>query len=277
MAQALHPPLEADETPPPVETIAAPAGADTPPHAAPRPPRRRIWRRLRLGILSLLLAGAVLAEASLLTGPNVEAVPAAVAAIDRAHAAVPVMVSPTDRIALAMVAVENDSYYSDNGIDGPALLRGLWGFVTGSDAGGSTIEIQLAHLAFPGQTESLWGRVHRVTLALQFDTHFSKPAILSMYLDAAYYGHGFYGIRAASLGYFGVPPAQLSWAQAATLAGLVQAPSQLDPFVNPGAALARRGYVLQRLVATGMLSQTQADASGRSPLGVVGAASSRMS
>jgi len=50
-----------------------------------------------------------------------------------------------------------------------------------------------------------------------------------MYLSAVYYGHGYYGIQAASRGYFGVAPDQLSWAQAALLAGAVQAPTALDP------------------------------------------------
>lgn len=232
-------------------------------------PRKTPWHRALIGLLSLLVAGAGLLAASLLTGPSVAAAPASVSAIDRGHASVPVMVVPSDRIGVAMVAAEDDTFYSNDGVDVPALLRGLWGFVRGSDAGGSTLEIQLAHILFPAQTGGFWGRVHRVTLALQFDTHFSKEAILSMYLDAAYYGHGFYGIRAASFGYFGVSPSQLTWAQAALLAGLVQAPSQLDPFAHPSAALARRGYVLQRLVAAGMLSQAQANATARSPLGLV--------
>jgi membrane peptidoglycan carboxypeptidase len=127
----------------------------------------------------------------------------------------------------------------------------------------------LAHLLYPSETDELWGRVHRVTLALQFDTHYSKEAILSMYLGAAYFGHGFYGIRAASLGYFGTPPGQLSWAQAALLAGLVQAPSALDPFGHLTAAVQRMGYVLQRLVSDGRLTAAEASAIARSPLRLV--------
>ena len=179
------------------------------------------------------------------------------------------MVSPSDRIAEAIVAVEDGSFYSNNGVDVRALMRAALGFVTGSDAGGSTIEVQLAHLAFPGPTSGVWGRVHRVTLALQMDTHFSKPAILSMYLDAAYFGHGFYGIAAASHGYFGVVPSQLTWPQAALLAGLVQAPSALDPLEHPAAALNRRNYVLQRLADVGAISPSPAHTLAQTPLGLL--------
>lgn len=205
-------------------------------------------------------------EASIASGPNVNAVAGAVAAIDRAHAGAAVMVSPSSKVAAAVVAAEDGSFYSNAGVDVPGVLRGLWGFVTGSDAGGSTLEIQLSHLAFPDQTSGFWGRVHRVTLAVQMDTHLTKTAILSMYLDAAYFGHGFWGVQAASIGYFGVTPARLNWDQAALVAGLVQAPSQLDPVLHPQAALRRRGYVLQRLIDAGILSHAQADTLGAAPL-----------
>lgn len=253
-------------------TPASPAGPipprkpGSPASEAPRGCRRRVFRALSVAALATAVAGGAILEGSLVTAPKVEALPAAVIAFDTAHASAPVMVAPADRISAAIVAVEDDSFYANDGVDVPALVRGLWGFMTGSDSGGSTIEIQLAHLAFPEQTTGLWGRAHRVSLALQMDTHFTKAAILSMYVNAAYFGHGFYGVRAASLGYFGVTPLGLSWDQAALLAGLVRAPSQLDPYRHPQAALQRRGYVLQRLVSTGVLTQAQADTLGIAPL-----------
>lgn len=228
----------------------------------------RVWRWLAFAVITVAVAGVAIFAASVATGPDVASLPAAVSAVDYAHRATPVSVAPSDRIARALVAAEDGSFYSHDGIDGPALVRAAAGFVTGSDSGGSTIEVQLAHLAFPGPTSGLWGRVHRVTLALQMDTRFTKPAILSMYLDAAYFGHGFYGIAAASHGYFGVAPSQLTWSQAALLAGLVQAPSSFDPIDHPSAATARRGYVLQRLVDVRALSQAQADALAHTQLGV---------
>jgi membrane peptidoglycan carboxypeptidase len=79
-----------------------------------------------------------------------------------------------------------------------------------------------------------------------------------MYLNVAYFGHGFYGLQAASVGYFDLAPQDLDWAQAATLAGLLQAPNDYDPIEHPHAALQRRQHVLDRLAATGALTRAEA-------------------
>jgi membrane peptidoglycan carboxypeptidase len=81
-----------------------------------------------------------------------------------------------------------------------------------------------------------------------------------------YFGHGFYGLTAAATGYFGVSPAHLSWAQASMLAGLVQAPSAYDPIDHLSAGRLRQRHVLDRLVATQVLSTAQADAAFAAPL-----------
>jgi membrane peptidoglycan carboxypeptidase len=219
--------------------------------------------RVALGLL--ILAAATLAV-NAVTGPDVNTAPALVAAVDLSHHSQPLTIAREDRIAVALVAGEDDSFYSDSGVNVAALLRGLWGYIRGTDAGGSTIEIQLAHMLYPADTVGLWGHVHLVTTAMEFDAHYTKLAILSMYLDAAYFGHGFFGIDAASNGYFGVQPTQLSWTQAAMLAGLVQAPSTLDPFAHLTAARERMTYVLQRLVATGQMTQAQAQDASQGPL-----------
>jgi len=208
---------------------------------------------VRVALGPLILAAAT-REVNAVTGPDVKTAPALVAAVDLSHHSQPLTLAREDRIAVALVAVEDDSFYSDYGVNVAALLRGLWGYLRGTDAGGSTIEIQLARMLYPADTVGLWGRVHLVTTAMEFDAHYTKLAILSMYLDAAYFGHGFVGIDAASKGYFGVQPTQLSWTQAAMLAGLVQAPSTLDPFAHLTAARERMTYVLQRLGATGQMT-----------------------
>ena len=246
---------------------------DEGPHAPADPsrpsrPRRRARLIIRL-VLITLIAGLVAFEVNIDTGPNVATAPALVAAIDRAHNASPVMVAPGERVAMALVASEDAGFYSNDGIDIPAMARGFVGFLTGNDTGGSTIEIQLAHMLYPSATAGFWGRVHRVSLALQFDAHYTKEAILSMYLDAAYFGHGYYGIGSAANGYFGVGPGQLTWGQAAMLAGLVQAPSALDPRVHPGAAERRMGYVLQRLESGGTLTSAQVTQILHAPLGLL--------
>src|SRR5580704_3585931 len=258
------PSISAPEAPVPDPAL-RPQGGSTIEH----PLRRRHVRRWVRVLLVCLIALATALEVNVLTDPNVATAPAIVAAGDRAHGSAPVAIAPSDRIAQALVAAEDDTFYSNNGVDDVALLRAFWGFVTGKDLGGSTIEMQLAHMLYPAVTEGFWGRVRRVSIALEFDTRYTKGAILSMYLSAVYFGHGFYGIGAASRGYFGVTPSQLNWAQAAMLAGLVQAPSSLDPFRHLAAAEARMSYVLQRLVSDGRLSATQATQLERSPPGLV--------
>jgi len=78
-----------------------------------------------------------------------------------------------------------------------------------------------------------------------------------MYSGVTYFGHGYYGMAAASCGYFGRRPERLSWPEAAVLAGLVQAPAAYDPLEHPALARSREGHVLSRLVATGTLTARQ--------------------
>jgi penicillin-binding protein 1A len=79
-----------------------------------------------------------------------------------------------------------------------------------------------------------------------------------MYLNGVYFGHGYWGIDAASHGYFGVWPRRLSWGEASLLAGLVQAPTADDPVTHFAAARARQREVLRQLVATSSLTVAQA-------------------
>jgi len=234
------------------------------------PARHRRIRWAARGLLVCLITSGVAFAANVASDPSIGGAPAVVQGIDRAHGSSAVMIAPADRIAQALVASEDATFYSNNGVDAVALVRAFYGFLTAQDLGGSTIEMQLAHVLYPAVTDGFWGRVRRASLALELDTHYTKAAILSMYLSAVYYGHGYYGIQAASRGYFGVAPDQLSWAQAALLAGAVQAPTALDPLRHLAASRARMTYVLERLVGDGGLTATQAAHWEASPLGLVG-------
>jgi membrane peptidoglycan carboxypeptidase len=116
---------------------------------------------------------------------------------------------------------------------------------------------------------SLQAKAEQVAIAVKLRYSYSGPEILRLYGDVAYFGHGFYGLQNASCGYFGVQPGQLSWPQAALLAGLVQAPTTDDPISNPAAGLAREQHVLERLVSVGALSQQTANAYLKIPLSVL--------
>lgn len=185
-----------------------------------------------------------------------------------AHSAADLYSLPTpDRTGRAVIATEDARFFSHHGLDSVGLLRSAFGVASQrkGDPGGATLDQQLAKNLYTGRS---WvGQLAQVELSFKLENAYSKDQILEMYLSTVYFGHGFYGLSAASSGYFGVPPSQLSWAQASLLAGLVQAPSAYDPYSHRALARSRQRHVLDRLVAVGTLSAAQADRSYASPLG----------
>ena len=230
------------------------------PGVPPRHPSRRgrLRRRLRLLLASALAVLGLTATAFaalLVATPSVSTAPQKVRALLATHHAPGLDGQVPSRVAAALLATEDSRYRSDWAVDPRGALRAAWGFVTRDpNYGGATIEVQLAKMLYtPGRTDPL-ALAEQVALAAKLDHDFSKNTILSMYLDAAYFGDGAYGVSAAALHYFGVAADQLSWGQASLLAGLVQAPSRYDPHGHLSAALARRRHVLARMVAVGAVT-----------------------
>jgi penicillin-binding protein 1A len=173
------------------------------------------------------------------------------------------------KVEAALLATEDSRYESTPGVDPLGVGRWLIGTVEGrADAGGATIEQQLAKLLYTDGHQQPVDQAEQVGLALKLDRAYTKERILRMYLTTAYFGHGYYGVEDAARGYFGTTPGRLDWAQAALLAGLVQAPSAYDPVVHPALATSRRGHVLDRLVSTHAITAAQAAAIDRSGLGL---------
>jgi len=174
-----------------------------------------------------------------------------------------------DRVAQALVATEDSRFHQMPGIDPISVVRVGLATLSGSgDTGGATLEQQLAkNLYFP-RDDGFVSKVQEAELALKLDVSYPKNEILRLYLADVYFGHGFYGLPAAAEGYFGVTPAQLSWAQASMLAGLVQAPSAYDPIRHLSTGRLRQQHVLHRLVTTGVMSAAQADTAFAAPLGL---------
>jgi len=172
------------------------------------------------------------------------------------------------RIAAALLATE-DSHFADHiGIDWRGALRAPLGLVSGADRGGSTLHQQLARVVYEDGAIDPPAKARAVVLAVKLDRAWSNEEILRMYLDAAYFGHGFYGVDAAARGYFDEAPGELDWAQATVLVGLVQAPSAYDPLVHPELAKARQAHVLDRLVDVGTLERQDADRIAAAPWGL---------
>jgi hypothetical protein len=235
-------------------------------------PWRRRARRLLLwatGVTaSLVVLAAMAFGALLLATPSVGDAPALVRAQDLAHhVAYPGPPVPA-RFAASLVATEDKRFYSEPGIDLFAIARVGFSYAAGHGIqGGATLYQQLAKLLYThGSSASAADEAEQVALAVKLYVTYPRPQILQMYADVAYFGNGFYGLAAASCGYFGVEPAGMSWPQAALLAGLVQGPSVDDPLTNPANARAREVHVVGRLVATGKLTPAQGRAALAVPL-----------
>ncbi|MCF6735903.1 biosynthetic peptidoglycan transglycosylase [Blastococcus sp. KM273129] len=241
-----------------------------PPTSAPASlPRRSRAARLRRVVLRSLGGLLVLLLAAFAVGwavtPGVGDAEQRVAARLAAFGGTPSTGQVPERVAAALLATEDSRFGSHPGIDWRGALRAPLGVVVGRDLGGSTIQQQLARVLYEDGAIDPGARARSVVLAVKLDRAWRDEQLLRMYLDAVYFGHGFYGVQAAAEGYFGLPPAELGWAQATVLVGLVQAPSAYDPLAHPELAAARQAHVLDRLVDVGTLTRADAGAIAAEP------------
>lgn len=232
------------------------------------------WRIVLAGILGLVLAGVVAFVTLYLTISIPK--PAAFATAERTtvyyadksemgtfseynRTSVSLDTLP-DHVAKALVASEDATFYTNNGIDLRGIARALVNNVKGgSTQGGSTLTQQYVENYYLGSTHSYSGKIKEAILALKIDQSQSKDQILENYLNTIYFGRGAYGIESAAQSYFGVHASELSTEQAALLVGIIPAPSAWDPAVNPDRAQARFNRVISRMVKQGYLSQSDAD------------------
>jgi membrane peptidoglycan carboxypeptidase len=228
--------------------------------------RRRALAALA-AVSGLVVLGALGGTLYLLSLPSVGDAPARVAAILRAHGGTSVGTIPPYRLGQAVVDVEDENFYSNvfYNVFAGAARAALATLHTSGDPGGSTIDQQLAKQLYP-ESGGLEGVLHEIGIGVKLDLRFSKPRILAMYLDAVYFGNGYWGAQAAARGYFGANANQLSWAEAAMLAGLPQAPSAYDPVHHLALAKERQRQVLDQLVVNHVLTAAQAAAAYAEPL-----------
>jgi len=173
----------------------------------------------------------------------------------------PVTVAELDRMTpSAFVAIEDRRFYSHWGIDPRAIGRAMVANVRagGVRQGGSTITQQLAKTSFLSSDRSLKRKAQEVIIAFWLEGWLTKDEILARYLSSVYFGDGVYGLRAAANHYFSRDPSELSLAQSAMLAGLVQAPSRLAPTRNLAGAQKRSRLVLAAMADTGVITAARA-------------------
>ncbi len=181
---------------------------------------------------------------------------------------VPVALSRVAKVGVtAVIDTEDHRFYQHGGVDVRSLLRAVLDDASGSNLqGGSTIAQQLVKQLFLTSERKLSRKVREAVLADRLERQQTKNQVLQDYLNTVYLGNGAYGIEAASRTYFGEHASQVTLAQAALLAGMIQNPSGYDPLLRPAAARLRRKDVLARMVAYRDISPAQAAAADASPL-----------
>ena len=195
-----------------------------------------------------------------------------------------------DLVYNAVVAIEDERFWDHAGVDLKAILRAARSNVSagGISQGGSTITQQYVGNVFLDRSEQTGSRkIEEIFMARRFEQRYNKSFILGKYLNWVYFGNGAYGVEAAARTYFGSPACsqqklatdvddreclkvnELTIVQAATLAGLIQAPGRYNPHKNYDAARDRRDIVLLRMFANGYITQEEYDGALLEPIVLV--------
>jgi penicillin-binding protein 1A len=179
---------------------------------------------------------------------------------------------PTD-VKQATIAIEDQRFYKDDGIDVTGIFRAAVKDVVHGQAlqGASTITMQLMrNLYLGGDEHTFRQKIEEAKLAIEYNKRHSKHSILNSYLNDVPYGtvggQTMIGVQAASRIYFDRPVRSLDLEQSALLAGLPQAPSQYNPFLYPAAARERRNEVLAKMAELHYVSRAQAAAAEHASL-----------
>jgi penicillin-binding protein 1A len=173
----------------------------------------------------------------------------------------------------AFVAAEDKNFYQHPGIDIQGIMRAGVSYVEnygrgGHPQGASTITQQVAKNFLLSNEVSFERKIKEALLALRIERTYSKQKILELYLNEIYLGFGAYGVAAASLLYFDKSVHELTIAEAAYLAALPKGPNNYNPFRHHDEAVARRNYVIDRMVEDGYITAEAGDQAKKSPLDV---------
>lgn len=250
---------------------------------------RRRRRQIALWLVVAVLVGIGSFGAGLLAAPLDYSFqptpPQAVLLLDRSGRVFATIRAPQDQepvrsaqipnvMKQAIVAAEDERFFNHSGVDPLAMVRAFWRDISGAHLqGGSTITQQYVKNVYTGSQRTALRKLREASLAIRLEQHLSKEQILTRYLNTLYLGNGTAGVQAASKYYYGVPieqldldratgrhDASLALARAATMAGMVPAPSLWNPVKDPAQARRRELYVLNQMVKNHMISPQQASA-----------------
>ena len=201
--------------------------------------------------------------------PDVSDVQARVAAVTHTFA-VPLLSEDEvpERLAQAVVATEDERFYSHHGIDSIGLGRALLYDTVNLCLceGGSTITQQLVKDVYLGGSDRGYNKLEGLALALKVERILTKRQIMADYLSEIPTGLNRNGVTSAACAYFRAPLQGLTLGQYAELAGMTQAPSRYDPTVDPQAAQARRSEVLAAMQANHFITAAQAEQANAEPV-----------
>jgi len=180
----------------------------------------------------------------------------------------------------AIVAVEDARYYKHGALDFKGTIRALVSNLQHNPVqGGSSIAQQYVKNALiltattkaerlAAQQDTTARKIRELRIAIKVEHELTKNQLLAAYLNAAYFNNHAIGVQLAAQRYFHTTASKLTLTQAALLAGLVENPSKYDPFQFPGNAISRRNEVLAKMAQQHYITQAQARAAGRAPLGL---------
>lgn len=161
------------------------------------------------------------------------------------------------RVIEALVATEDTSFFEHQGINLEAIFRALIKDIKAMKMveGASTITQQLVKNAVLTRQKTLTRKINEAVLAYKIEAALTKEQILERYFNHVYFGHGYYGIKTAALGYFNKPLDALSLKEIAILVGLPKAPSSYDPTRHIDLSLGRANHVISRMYSLGWISE----------------------
>jgi penicillin-binding protein 1A len=172
------------------------------------------------------------------------------------------------KLIQAVIATEDSRFYQHPGIDPIGMMRALVNLVVTGEKGqgGSTLTMQLARDFFLTRDKTYIRKIREIIIAWHMEQLLSKDEILELYLNKVELGHRSFGFGAAAQVYYGKTVNELSLAQIATIAGLPQAPSVLNPISRPERAIVRRRIVLLRMLDEGYITQAEFEEAAAAPI-----------
>lgn len=162
----------------------------------------------------------------------------------------------------AVIVTEDKNFYSHNGVDFKGIVRAFWALIKNNGKktqGASTITQQLARAVFLSPKKTYERKIKEIFIARELDDKYTKQQILEFYLNSIYYMNGYYGIEAASRGYFNKSCTELSLGQVVFLCAIPNNPTLYDPIKNFDNTVKRKNRILDQMLADKVITQVQYD------------------